>query len=199
MANKLYNFACDINAGRLVGCKDVIGGIKKVFLMPYDETLVSKFTINGSNRNLIDEITAITVFQFDLRTATSSYTSNYTSDDANGTFYMEQVLELQLQKIAPQDLPAMDKLAQGRVQAFVTDANDNTFVMGTIFGCTLTAGTMQTGTAKGDLSGFTATLTGQEEMTYILDASAGQGTANYPFDGLDNSGNITVTAGTYPS
>jgi hypothetical protein len=198
MANKLYNFACDINAGRLVGCKDVIGGIKKVFLMPYDETLVNKLTPNGSDPNLIDDIAAITVFQYDLRTGTSSFTSNYTSDDANGTYFNEQVLELQLQKIATRDLASMDKLAQGRVQAFVTDANDNTFIMGTIFGCTLTAGAMQTGTAKGDLSGFTVTLTGQEQTTYILDASAGQGTAKYPFDGLDTPANITITTGTYP-
>ena len=99
MANKLYNFACDINAGRLVGCKDVIGGIKKVFLMPYDETLVSKLTTDGANRNLVTEIASITVYQFDLRTNTSSFTNNYTSDDANGTYYNEQVLELQLQKI----------------------------------------------------------------------------------------------------
>jgi|TARA_R100000479_G_scaffold75127_2_gene36446 hypothetical protein len=199
MANKLYNFACDINAGRLVGCKDVIGGIKKVFLMPYDETLVSKLTTSGSNDYLIEEIASITVYQFDLRTNTSSYTSNITSDDANGTTYFEQVLELQLQKIAPLDFPTITNLAQGRVQAFVTDANDNTFLMGTIFGCTVTGGSMQTGTAKADLSGFTITLTAQEEFNYILDKSAGQGTQYYPFDGLDNADNVTVTTGSYPA
>ena len=199
MANKLYNFACDINAGRLVGCKDVIGGIKKVFLMPYEETLVSKLTPNGSNAYLIDDITAITVFQFDLRTNTCSYTANINSDDANGTTYFEQVLELQLQKIAPTDFLSTTILAQGRVQAFVTDANDNTFLMGTIFGCSVTGGSLQTGTAKADLSGFTITLTAQEEHNYILDKSAGPGTAKYPFDGLTTPANITITGGTYPA
>tara|TARA_R100001463_G_scaffold120069_1_gene176045 strand:- start:302 stop:910 length:609 start_codon:yes stop_codon:yes gene_type:complete len=202
MANKLYNFACDINSGRKVGCKDVIGGIKSVFLFPYDDDLISKLTFDGSQTSVIDDITSspvVATFRFDVRTETSSFTVNLNSDDANGTYFNEQVIELTLQKISPQDFPMIDILGGGRVQAFVLDNNDNTFLCGTLFGMTLTAGAMQTGTAKADLTGFTITLTGREPKTYILNRTAGPGTSNYPFDALTPDEQITQTPGTYPA
>ena len=202
MANKLYNFACDINAGRKIGCKDVVGGIKSVFLLPYDEDLISKLVFDGTFTSVIDDITStpdVATFKFDVSTETSSFTNNINSADANGTYFNEQVIELTLQKIAAQDLQMIDILGGGRVQAFVLDNNDNTFLCGTLFGMTLTAGAMQTGTAKADLTGFTITLTGREPKTYMLNRTAGPGSSNYPFDALDPNENITQTAGTYPA
>ena len=202
MANKLYNFACDVNAGRKIGCKDVVGGIKSVFLLPYDEDLLNKLTFDGTLTSVIDDITStpdVATFKFDVRTETSSFTVNINSDDANGTYFNEQVIELTLQKISAQDLPMIDILGGGRVQAFVLDNNDNTFLCGTIFGMTLTAGAMQTGTAKADLTGFTVTLTGREPKTYMLNKTAGVGSTNYPFDALTPNAQITQTAGTYPA
>jgi len=196
--NKKYNFACSVSSGRAIGCKDVIGGITKVFLMPFSEGLENILTVTASTYLVTDITSATTVFQFDLRPETSSYTSNFNSDDATGTKFYEQVLELQLQKIDKKDLFFLDEIVQGRVQAFVLDANDNVFLMGTRFGATVTAGNMATGTARGDLTGFTMTLTAREEINYILDDSAGVGTANYPFDGLSSS-NVTITLPTYPA
>lgn len=201
MANKLYNFACDLDFGRKVGCKDVVGGLKKVFLVKWDESLYSKLGFNGTLPNQIDSITStpdVEAFEFDLRTETSSSTVNVTSDDATGAYFNEQVLELTLQKINPKDLELLDILGGYKVQAFALDNNDNCFLYGTLFGMTLTAGTMQTGTAKADLSGFNITLTGREPHTYILKKSLGPGTTNYPFDGLDPE-NIDITVGLYPS
>ena len=202
MANKLYNFACDVNAGRKIGCKDVVGGIISVFLLPYDEDLLSKLTFDGTLTSVIDDITSspdVATFKFDVRTETSSFTVNINSDDANGTYFNEQVIELTLQKISAQDLPMIDILGGGRVQAFVLENNGSRFLCGTLFGMTLTAGAMQTGTAKADLTGFTVTLTGREPKTYMLNKTAGVGTSNYPFDALTPNENITQTAGTYPA
>ncbi len=200
MANKLYNFACDLDFGRAVGCKDVVGGLKKIFLVKYEEGFITKLGFNGSNVNQIDEIAStpdVVAFEFDLRTETSSSTVNINSDDATGTYFNEQILELTLQKIAARDLPLIDILGGGKFHAFALDNNDNCYLYGTLYGMTLTAGAMQTGTAKADLSGFTITLTGREPHTYILKASAGPGTANYPFDGL-NPEDISITPGSYP-
>jgi hypothetical protein len=197
MANNLYNFACDVSEGRLVGCKDVIGGISKIFLMTYDDDLLNELTISS---NEITEIgSAITVYQYDLRPNTATFNSNFTSDDATGSTYYEQVLDVTLQKIVKQDIPHLDNILKGRCQVWVLDANDNVFLVGTRFGASVTAGAMSTGTAKGDLSGFTLTFTAQETENYILKASAGVGTTKYPFDGIDTPGNVTITVGTTPA
>ena len=196
MANKFYEFACNVSEGRLVACKDVIGGIRKIYLKTFDDAFLGDLTISS---NEITEIAATTVYQYDLRANTATYNSNFTSSDANGTTYYEQVLEVQLQKIVKQDLPNLDNILKGRCQVFILDANDNVFLMGTRFGCTVTAGAMSTGTAKADLSGFTLTFTAQETENYIVKATAGVGTAKYPFDGIDTPANITITAGTTPA
>ena len=194
--NKFYRFGCDVSEGRLVACKDVIGGINKIFLMTYDNSFIGDLTIAS---NEITEIgAATTVYQYDLRPNTASYNANFTSNDANGTTYYEQVLEVTLQKIVKQDIPNLDNILKGRCQVFVLDANDNLFLLGTRFGCSVTAGAMSTGTAKADLSGFTMTFTAQETENYIVKASAGVGTAKYPFDGIGTPANITITAGTTP-
>tara|TARA_R110002020_G_scaffold164573_1_gene351366 strand:- start:7619 stop:8206 length:588 start_codon:yes stop_codon:yes gene_type:complete len=193
--NKFYQFACNVTAGRTLGCKDVIGGIQKVFLMVYDEDL---YTGMAETDNEITELPAITVFQYDLRPNTATFNANFTSDDATGTTYYEQVLDVTLQKIVHEDLNQLDLITKGRTQVWVLDANDNCFLMGAQFGCSVTAGAMSTGTAKGDLSGFTLTFTAQEKENYMVKESAGIGTASYPFDGIDTPGNVTITAGTYP-
>ena len=197
MANKLYEFGCDVSEGRLVGCKDVIGGINKIFLLNYDADLLSKLTITSNEITDIDS--AVTLYQYDLRPNTATFNANFTSDDATGSTYYEQVLDVTLQKIVKEDIPHLDNILKGRCQVWVLDANDNVFLLGTRFGCSVTAGAMSTGTAKGDLSGFTLTFTSQETENYIVKATAGVGTAKYPFDAISTPGNVTITVGTTPT
>ena len=197
MANKKYDFSCDLSSGRLVPCKDSIGGINKIYLLPYNETLFNKFTFSD---NEITEIGSLTLFKYDLRANTSGYTSTFTTSDENGTSFYEQTLEAQLQKIVKEDLNALDILLKGRCQVFVLDANDNVFVMGTRFGCSVTAGAMTTGTGKADLSGFTLTFTAQETENYIVKKSSRKpAEASYPFDSITTPANITITSGTTPA
>mgnify|MGYP003132099498 FL=1 len=197
MANKLYEFGCDVSEGRAVGCKDVIGGINKIFLLNYDADLLSKLTITSNEITDIDS--AVTLYQYDLRPNTATFNANFTSDDATGSTYYEQVLDVTLQKIVKEDIPHLDNILKGRCQVWVLDANDNVFLLGTRFGCSVTAGAMSTGTAKGDLSGFTLTFTSQETENYIVKATAGVGTAKYPFDAISTPANVTITVGTTPT
>ena len=197
MANKFYEFGCDVSEGRAVGCKDVIGGINKIFLLNYDADLLSKLTITSNEITDIDS--AITIYQYDLRPNTATFNANFTSDDATGSTYYEQVLDVTLQKIVKEDIPHLDNILKGRCQVWVLDANDNVFLLGTRFGCSVTAGAMSTGTAKGDLSGFTLTFTSQETENYIVKATAGVGTAKYPFDAISTPANVTITVGTTPT
>jgi len=197
MANKLYEFGCDVSEGRAVGCKDVIGGINKIFLLNYDADLLSKLTITSNEITDIDS--AVTLYQYDLRPNTATFNANFTSDDATGSTYYEQVLDVTLQKIVKEDIPHLDNILKGRCQVWVLDANDNVFLLGTRFGCSVTAGAMSTGTAKGDLSGFTLTFTSQETENYIVKATAGVGTDKYPFDAISTPGNVTITVGTTPT
>ena len=171
--------------------------------MTYDGDLLSQFEVgSGAEHYRLEELKTgtVTVKQFDLRPNTASYTANITTSDENGTMFYEQVLEVAFNNIEPKDLSYMNNLAQGRCQAWVLDAMDHVFLMGARFGCTVTGGSMTTGTAKGDRNGFNLTFTAQEQINYVCKKTAGVGTENYPFDGVtENTGTWDIGVGTYPT
>jgi hypothetical protein len=60
----------------------------------------------------------------------------------------------------------------------------------------VSGGTVITGTAMGDQNGYTIEWAAQEKNALIqLAASAGPATAKYPFDGLTDEANLTITVG----
>jgi hypothetical protein len=72
-------------------------------------------------------------------------------------------------------------LAYGRPYVVVQDYNGNAFMMGLNYGAEVTGGTIVTGAAMADLSGYTLTMEAQEQLpaNFINGAT----TAN-PFAGL---------------
>jgi hypothetical protein len=68
-------------------------------------------------------------------------------------------------------------MAYGRPNVIVEDNNGNFFLAGLENGCDVTGGTIVTGGAMGDLSGYTLTLTGQEKVpaNFIGDTLADAG------------------------
>jgi hypothetical protein len=87
-------------------------------------------------------------------------------------------------------------MGYSRAQIFVQDENDNVFLLGIDGGCHVSGGTVITGTAKGDLTGYTIEWSAEEKNAVIqLPASAGVATTKYPFDGLTDEAELTITEG----
>ena len=76
--------------------------------------------------------------------------------------FYTQVLSLVLNKPVADDITEIQELGKGRLAIVVQDNNDNYFVLGHTRGCELTGGSVATGTAIGDLNGFTLEFTGEE-------------------------------------
>lgn len=95
---------------------------------------------------------------------TSSLTQTVNASVENGTVFYSQVLSLVLNKPVAADITEIQNLAKGRLAIVVQDNNDNYFVMGHIRGAELTGGTIASGTALGDLNGFTLEFTAEEAI-----------------------------------
>ena len=198
--------ACDITRGRLIDCKDSIGGLKAIYICKnYNNNISAVATINTTEMTTAGFATwsgatgsATTVFKYDLVQNLSSLTVNINSDNANGTTFFEQTLSVVLQKIDHDMTNELRLMAYSRSQIFVQDSNDNVYLLGIDGGCYVTGGTVVTGTAKGDMSGYTIEWGAEEKNALIqLPASAGAGTTDYPFDGLsDADAALTITVGT---
>jgi len=198
--------ACDITRGRLIDCKDTIGGLKAIYICKnYNNNISAVATINATEMTTAGFATwsgasgsATTVFKYDLVQNLSSLTVNINSDNANGTTFFEQTLSVTLQKIDHDMTNELRLMAYSRSQIFVQDANDNVFLLGIDGGCYVTGGTVVTGTAKGDMNGYTIEWGAEERNALIqIPASGGAAQTDYPFDGLgDADAALTITPGT---
>ena len=200
--------ACNLTRGVLVDCKDQIGGLKKIFFtQSYCSDIRASATFNGTNVLQMDTAgfanwdiyggSTVNVFQYDLRPNLSSVTVNINSDPATGTTFFEQTLSLTLQKLTVAQTNELKLISYNRSQIFVLDNNDNVFLLGMDNGCDISGGTAVTGAAKGDMTGYTLELRAEEKDPLIwLPATAGGGTAKYPFDGLSDEAALNIAVGT---
>jgi hypothetical protein len=153
--------SCDLSDGRLLPCKDQVGGLKNVYFINYgvDSTLIT--TAGSEDTVAATDFAAEDAFKYALK-GTSSLTQNIQSSRENGTTVFEQVLELTLPTLSKKDNYQIKLLSFGRPHVVVEDYNGNFFLVGREHGADVTGGTIVTGSAMGDLSGYTLTLTAME-------------------------------------
>jgi hypothetical protein len=161
--------ACDLSTGRTVPCKDVVGGIKAVYFSNYGD--LGAITYDVTDTDAIDSFAGTPdAYQYDVK-GNSSFEQTITSSRENGTTFFEQTLNLTFTKLDKATHKELKLMAYGRPHVFVEDYNGNIFVMGLLHGAEVTGGTIVTGAAMGDLSGYTLTLTAQEQVpANFLDA-----------------------------
>ena len=178
---------CNLSAGRNEVCKDSIGGLSGVYFLNYT---TGSFTKNGTG-----EVTAFpsgsTVYYYQLK-GTSAYTETVNTSRENGTTFFSQELTLNLKKLTNEMTTQLKLMAYGRPQIVVWTMNGDALLVGEQEGADLTAGTIQTGGAMGDLYGYSATFTGQEQLPASF--ISGSTTTN-PFAGLSGT-NPTVVYNT---
>jgi hypothetical protein len=154
--------SCDISLGRLEPCKTSNGGLKAVYFINYGDATGVTYDATDT-----DAITAVagtpTAYKYDLK-GNSSFEQTITSSRDNGTTFFEQTLNLTLKKLTVKDHKQIKLLSYGRPQVIVQDNNDNYFYCGLEHGMDVTGGTIVTGAAMGDLSGYTLVLSGQENV-----------------------------------
>ena len=194
--------ACDLTKGRAVDCKDSIGGLRTMYILPnYCGNIEASATIADlemTDADFADWDTygdpttdKQTLLQYDLRPNVSSLTVNFNSDAATGTTFWTSVLSVTLQKLDHDTTNQLKLAAYNRSQIFVRDAMDNIFLLGMNAGCNVTSGTMATGAAKGDLSGYTLEFTSEEKLPPIQIApTSGPATTGYPWDALTDYATI---------
>ena len=180
--------ACTLTKGRIEPCKDVVGGIKNVYFTDFG-------TFGAVSQDADDQITdmdgTFTAYKYELK-GNSSFEQTVTSSRENGTTFFEQTLNLTLHKLSKEDNKEIKLLAYGRPHIAVEDYNGNVFVMGLEHGSEVTGGTIVTGAAMGDLSGYTLSFSAQEvKPANFVDSP----TASDPYAGM-SSATVTVTAGT---
>ena len=159
--------ACTLTTGRKLPCKSAFGGIKKVLFADFGN--IGDITVGATGEATFDG--TLTWFEYDVK-GNSSLETSVNSSRENGTTFYTQTLNLTLTYLDAETQQELQKLAVARPYIVVEDYYSNRFLVGAENGAECTGGTVVTGAAAGDLSGFTLTFEGMEETApYFLDAS----------------------------
>lgn len=136
-----------------VGCKDNMGGIKAVWISPFDGTI----TIDTTS-DKVSDITGGDFKKYTFRKQTGGMNSTLTVDDTVGTQYWTTELTLQFSKMETSKAVEINALTWTDTIVIVKDSNNKYWLLGYDNPVSTTASTAQTGTNYGDLNGYTLTL-----------------------------------------
>lgn len=163
--------ACSLTlTGRDLPCRDSVGGVRNVWILtnyasssPADGQFVDGMYAAVSSGEI--NSTAQTALYNDYLSPrnVSTFTQNVSASAENGIVFYTQVLSLVLAKPVAADLIELRNLRKGRLAIIVEDNNGRKFVMGHTQGSELSGGSLATGTAKGDLNGYTLEFTAEEQ------------------------------------
>ena len=156
---------CALTTGFDLDCRDAVGGVKSVRLAGLQEyEALSATIVNGA----VTVIPATaTFYKYEQLKETSSLTETINGSSQNGTVYFTPEVVVVLSKLDVNKRNEIKVLAQQRLVAIV-EGNDGSYLLvGYENGLELNAGTSATGTAFGDLSGYSLTLSGMEKEPMV--------------------------------
>jgi len=149
--------ACELSTGFTLDCKSGIGGIKQIVLV--DKALVTSFNFENDEVEVINGPTDGDLYTYELPTQTGSFEETINFNRDNGTVFYTQTVNVMLHKLSTAKRVELQNVAQARVIVFVNDSNDNWWAIGYEYGADLSTATAATGTALGDMNGFTLAFT----------------------------------------
>lgn len=163
--------SCALTTGFDLDCRDSIGGVKSVRLASLEDYTAMAATL-ASGAITGWTTAALDFYKYDQLKETSSLTESINGSSQNGTVYFTPEVTLVLSKLDVTKRNEIKVLAQQRLVAIVEGNDSSYWVVGYQNGLELNAGTSATGTAFGDLSGYSLTLSGMEADTMLSIAQA---------------------------
>jgi len=177
--------SCLLTNGREEVCKESVGGLQGVYFINYES---GSFAKNASGE--ITSLSGSTVYYYELK-GTSAYNETVNSSRENGTTFFGQESTLNLKKLTNEMTTQLKVLAYGRPQMVIWTNQGDALLAGEDHGCDLTAGSISTGAALGDLYGYAITMMGEERLPAAFISGS---TTTSPFAGLPAVDQPTIVA-----
>jgi hypothetical protein len=153
--------ACLLNAGYQLGCRDSIGGIQIAYVGNFNSDQLYTLDANNNIIGLTGSGTS-SYYTFEQEMETGEFNQEGAFSVENGTVFFTQNLVLTFHKNDAALRNLLLVLSQANMSVIVKDQRSEYWLLGFQNGVRVTAGSMNTGKAFGDLNGVTLTLTGKE-------------------------------------
>ena len=156
---------CALTSGYSLDCKDSSGGITEIYFIEK-----GNLTTVAEASGVVTGITKANgkrFYKYELPKETGMVQETINGNVQNGTVFYASELKLVVNKLNTTVRNEMKLLAQNTLIAVAKDNNNKYWLVGKQRGIDLTTGTMGSGTAFGDRSGFDLTFTGSEPEPMI--------------------------------
>ena len=181
--------ACDLTKGRALPCRESVGGLKAVYFVDFGD--LGDVTLTSTTDDTISDMDGtFDAFKYVLK-GTSSVEQTINASRENGTVFFDQAVSLSLPQLSKEDNNEIKLLAYGRPHIIVEDYNGNAYLVGREHGADVTGGTIASGAAMGDMSGYTLTFNAMEVSAANFIAGATDGN---PFAGMTSATDTIVTS-----
>jgi hypothetical protein len=159
-----------LSIGRTLPCTSSVGGIKAFYVASWGT--LGTLNVSPTTGELESVTGTPQLFQYDVE-GSNGLEQAITSSAENGSIFYDQTLTVTLKKLDLATQNELVDLLKARTHIFVEDYNSNYFLMGATNGVHSSGGSITTGQAYGDLSGFSAlTFNAQETLpAYFTDAT----------------------------
>ena len=178
-----------LTKGRGLDCNRISGGIKYVYFGVYDQfdAPIETTGIVQSGGEITDiEMGANVLYRYTMPLGTASLSESITGSRENGTIFYTPTLNVILNRLTKEDqnqiklLGATTVVAFAQLNATLTNGHDVIVGLGVENGLQLNAGTIDSGAAWGDRSGYTLTFDGIEQLPFPM-------VEDYTTDPFDNA------------
>jgi len=163
-----------LTKGRGLDCNRISGGVKKIFFSVFDEDV--SYTYDATHPLEIDAIdwNSTTIYEYVMPLGVASITDTITGSRENGTIFYTPTCNIMLNKLTKEDQNEIKLLAKSKVRIFaelnqqLTNGHNVFIALGMSNGMELNAGTMDSGAAFGDRSGYSLTFDGLEPIPFAF-------------------------------
>ena len=153
--------ACNLTIGRQEVCKETVGGLKAVYFINFQ---ILPADVTFSNDLITSIINVDNLYKYELKSNENVFDQEIVTSRETGTTFFRQTLTIKLKKQDTTTHKEIKLLAYGRPHVLVESNAGQFFMMGLFRGADLTAGSINSGGALGDFSGYSLTFVAEEKL-----------------------------------
>jgi hypothetical protein len=165
-----------LTKGRGLDCNRTAGGVKAVFFGVYDDFTdpISTTGIVQSAGEITDiEMPGKDLYRYILPLGTATVSEAITGSTENGSLFFAPTVTIMLNQLSKEDQNQIKLLAATKVVIFAQlnaqlSGKDVIIGLGVTNGMNLNSGTIDSGAAFGDRSGYSLTFTGMEPLPFAI-------------------------------
>lgn len=151
---------CNLTVGFGLGCNDTIGGVKALYFADWADVTAGVDYDNATGQ--VEVLPTMTIYKYVPHRNTGNWVEETTANLDTGSVFWTSTISASLKELSQTKQVELQNMAYGRWVVFVEDANQNIWMVGAQEGVLVSGGNGSTGAAKGDLNGYTLTLSAED-------------------------------------